>query len=846
MTEQINTQEDTLDTLTSHERELLIAHLQASFEDSSDVDHQILHEMSGVDEGVERFRATLTDKSTKLADTAAGRKIFNETMALLIPAINDAQEIAVEGIANSGRGLKPVWWWYISFVKPEKLAYITMRSILGIRMSTGGIGRKATQICMEIGTAVKQQIEFQTWLEQSKRTAEETGGRDLAAQLIRRAKNFNQRQWGNWTRKIESIETLDWRRDVRMHVGAKLLELALEHTGGFITMEYVQIRNKTERQVFLSDACRAMIEDIHSRVEVLSPVLKPMIVPAKDWAWSEEEGKYIGGYYKIRIDFIRGGLHKHTQSLTTPISELTLQAANSLGKVPFRVDNDVLAIAEEVYHQGLDIIEYLPKPDPVALPERKTEEEWEQMSKVERADWKYQLSKIHGQNARDVSKRESAIRKFHIANNHKDMDVFHPVKMDTRTRFYYMTPDWNPQGDGLARGTMRFANKVRLGERGLYWLNVRLCNTFGYDKASFEEMQDWVTENEGLIIDSADEPFDGWRFWAEADSPLEFLQTCIEYRDAHKLDNPADFESSLPIHQDGSNNGLQLMSLLGRDPVGAKLTNCSADPVRHDIYAETAEVVKELIAEDIRNGKRLEEAQRWIGNVDRSTCKRACMTTSYGVTPRGIQDQLISDGHCDKLDGDRLKNAGYMRDKLIEALERTVVASRPIMDYFQQVATALAEFDIPLKWITPAGSVVQQSYWNVAKSDVKTVMGSYFMWDENPLGGLNQRKQMLSSSPNIIHSLDAALMQILVKKLNEKGINDICVIHDSFAVHAAHVDTMRELIRETAYEMFKGDWIKDEFHPFVESYAKKANLPEPPAQGDFDIKEVLSAEYFFA
>ena len=833
-------------TLTTHETELLIAHLAASLDEASEEDHQIYHEMSGVDQGIEKFRATLADKSTKLADTAAGRKIFNETIQLLIPAINEAQEIAVEGIANSGRGLKPVWWWYISFVKPEKLAYIAMRSILGIRMSTGGVGRKATQICMDIGTAVKQQIEFQTWLEESKRTAEETGGRDLASQLIRRAKNFNQRQWGNWTRKIESIETLDWRRDVRMHVGAKLLELALKNTGGFITMTYVQIRNKTERQVFLSEACRAMIDDIHSRVEVLSPVLKPMIAPAKPWAWQDKEGKYIGGYHKIRVDFIRGGLHKHTQSLTDPISQLTLDAANSLGQVPFIVDTHVLKIAEEVYHQGLDIIDYLPKPDPIALPKRQEDEAWDAMTPIERADWKYQLSKIHGQNARDVSKRESAIRKFHIANEHSTHPVYHPVKIDTRTRFYYMTPDWNPQGDGLARGTMRFSNSIKLGERGLFWLNVRMCNTFGYDKVTFAEMQEWVAEHEGFILDSANDTFDGWRFWAEADSPLEFLQTCVDYRDAHLLDDPREFKSNLPIHQDGSNNGLQLMSLLGRDPVGAKLTNCSSDDERFDIYEETAQVVRELIAEDIRNGVRTAEAQVWVGNIDRSTCKRACMTTSYGVTPRGIQDQLLSDGHCDKLDGDRLKNAGYMRDKLIIALERTVVASRPIMEYFQNVATALAEFDIPLKWVTPAGSTVQQSYWNVAKSDVKTVMGSYFMWDENPLGGLNQRKQMLSSSPNIIHSLDASLMQILVNKLRAEGITDVCCIHDSFAVHPCHVDRMRELIKEIAYDMFQGDWIRDVFHPYVESYAKHANLPEPPAQGEFNIKEVLDAEYFFA
>jgi DNA-directed RNA polymerase, mitochondrial len=833
-------------TLSAHSAHHLAAILAKDLGQASSTDLQILHEMAGVDAGVERFEKTLLDPNLRLSDTAAGRKIFNETISLLIPAIRAAQDIAIEGIANGGKGVRPVWWWYISFVAPEKLAYITMRAILGVRMASGSVGRKASGICMDIGLAVKQQVEFEKWLSESKRTAKETGGRDLAAQLVRRAKNFNQRQWGNWTRKIDSIETLDWRRDTKMHIGSKLLELALQHTGGFFTLTYVQIRNKTERQVFLSDPCRAMIDDIHSRVEVMSPVIKPMRAAPKLWAWEAEAKKYKGGYYMLDVEFIRGGLHKHTASLDDPISQVALDAANILGQVPWAIDKPALTLGQEVYNSGLDLIEYLPKPDPIALPQRKNEQEWEVMDNIERAAWKYNLSKIHGQNARDVSKRESAIRKFHIAEEHKELVVYHPVKMDTRTRFYYVTPDWNPQGDGLARGTMRFANATALGDRGLYWLAVRLCNTFGYDKVTFEEMQVWAKEHHDLIVDSALQPLDGWRFWADADSPLEFFQTCVEWSQATGMTNPAKFMCSLPVHQDGSNNGLQLMSLIGRDPIGAKLTNCSADPVRYDIYAETAEVVKRLINEDIMAGVKLEEAQRWVGKVDRSVCKRACMTTSYGVTPRGIQDQLMSDGHCDKVEGDKLKNAGYMRDKLVEALSIVVVASRPIMNYFQGVAVALAEFDIPMRWKTPAGSIVQQSYWNVAKSDVKTVMGSYFMWDENPLGGLNLRKQQLSSSPNIIHSIDASLMQIMVRKLYEKGVEDIACIHDSFAVAPAHVDTMRDTIREVALDMFKGDWIRDEFHPYVQSYSKSADLPEPPAQGSFDVNEVISAKYFFA
>tara|TARA_B100000085_G_scaffold22775_1_gene19158 strand:- start:36142 stop:38625 length:2484 start_codon:yes stop_codon:yes gene_type:complete len=803
-------------------------------------------ELEGVNEGVAKYRKMLLEGN--IADTGAGRQIFKEVMGLVIPAIRKAQEEAVEGIANSGPGVRPVWWWYISFVSPEKLAYIALRSVLGVRMVKAGYGRPARSVCLTIGLAVKQQVEFEKWLRDSKDEAKNTGGPDLAARLVRTAKNFNQRQWGNWSRRIKSIETLDWRRDVRMHIGAKILDLIIENGGGFFEMKYVQVRNKTERQVFLSDACRAMMDDINSQIELSAPTLKPMIVEPRPWSWDEINKRYDGGYFMVDVDFIRGGLHKHTASLDNPFSRTTLRAANYLGWVAWRVDEEALELAKETFLQNTQAIACIPSPDPEPLPPRKTDIEWDGMSKAERAAWKYDLNCIHDRNASEVSKRESVIRKFNLTDQVKGRDVYNVIKCDSRSRFYYVTPDWNPQGDSLARGTMRFADGQPLGKDGLYWLAVRLCNTYGEDKISFDEMQEWAKDNHDLIVQSATDPFgSGERLWTHADSELEFWQTCVDWSQATGMDNPEKFVCTLPVHQDGSNNGLQLLSLLGRDPVGAKLTNCSSSPERFDIYSETAEVVKRLVADDVANGRHLEQAHRWIGNIDRAVCKRACMTTSYGVTPRGIQDQLIKDGFVDKLDGSRLENAGYMRDKLMVALDQTIVASRPIMEYFQKCAVAMAEFDLPLRWVTPVGSTIQQSYWNVAKSDVKTVMGSYFMWDENPDGGLSVRKQMLSSSPNIIHSIDAALMQKVIVELREEHhVYSIAAIHDSFAVLPCNVGLMRDVIRQTAYDMFKGNWIEDSFHPYLKEYAPNVDLPEPPAQGDFNIKEVLDAEYFFA
>ena len=423
--------------------------------------------------------------------------------------------------------------------------------------------------------------------------------------------------------------------------------------------------------------------------------------------------------------------------------------------------------------------------------------------------------------------------------------IYYPHKLDSRTRIYPIPTDVNAQSDGIGRGLLKFANGRELGDRGFYWLQVRLAHTFGEDKLSWDQYEGWVKDHHDMIIDTVENPLDGHRFWSKAESELEFYQTAIEYYQATKMENPGQFISYLPIHQDGSNNGLQLLSLLGRDPIGARATNCSSDTARHDIYGQTAEIVKQMVSIDAAAG--VAEAMAWVGNINRSTVKRATMTLAYGVTPRGIQDQLIHDRHTEGLCGSRMANAGYLRDKILIALDQTVVAARSIMDYFQNVAEALADYDAPLQWCTPAGSHVIQSYYNVAKSDVKTIMGSIWLWDENPQGGLNSRKQVLASSPNVIHSLDASLAQKVINRMREDyGVTDFASIHDSFGVHAAHVDTLRDVIRETAYDMFKGNWIKDHFHYGVQYRNLGVDLPEPPAQGSFDVSEVLNAPYFFA
>ena len=75
------------------------------------------------------------------------------------------------------------------------------------------------------------------------------------------------------------------------------------------------------------------------------------------------------------------------------------------------------------------------------------------------------------------------------------------------------------------------------------------------------------------IRDSAENPLNGNKWWQTAENPFQALATCREIINAIDSGNVETYESSLPIHQDGSCNGLQHYAALGKDTAGAKAVN---------------------------------------------------------------------------------------------------------------------------------------------------------------------------------------------------------------------------------------------------------------------------------
>lgn len=223
--------------------------------------------------------------------------------------------------------------------------------------------------------------------------------------------------------------------------------------------------------------------------------------------------------------------------------------------------------------------------------------------------------------------------------------------MDFRGRAYPIPPHLSHIGDDLSRGLLLFQEAKPLGDRGLRWLKIHLANLFGYDKANFDERVGWVEEHLPDIYDSAEKPLEvsfwlsdfltrpkniaqGRRWWLKADDPWQFLATSMELRNALESDDPTAYLSSLPIHQDGTCNGLQHYAALGGDDNGARQVNLAAADRPSDVYTHVSSEVQKTI--DIDAAKGHQSALLLQGKVTRKVVKQTVCSSSKISSTDGI------------------------------------------------------------------------------------------------------------------------------------------------------------------------------------------------------------------
>jgi len=397
----------------------------------------------------------------------------------------------------------------------------------------------------------------------------------------------------------------------------------------------------------------------------------------------------------------------------------------------------------------------------------------------------------------------------------------------------------------LCRGLLLFHEGKPLGQRGLTWLKIHLANVYGLDKLSLEEREAFVTDNIDKIFEAADNPLDGSRWWLKAEDPWQCLAICLELSAALRSEDPAAYICHLPVHQDGSCNGLQHYAALGGDMEGAKQVNLEPSDRPQDVYTGVAKLVIADVEQQAKEGNEIAKYLR--GKISRKIVKQTVMTSVYGVTYIGAKGQikraLKAKG---EVDVNQIEpSADLIARATFRALENMFKGAHEIQAWLKECTKRICRSVAPehfkgmkqvpendtfvtgVVWTSPLGLPIVQPYRKDQLKSVETMISSIQISHPSTIGPVDPRKQQGAVAPNYIHSLDASHMLKTAIACKNAGLS-FASVHDSFWTHACDVDIMNSILREAFVRMHGDNLIgklKSEFEERYKGYMMYNRYP---------------------
>ncbi|KKF96570.1 DNA-directed RNA polymerase mitochondrial [Ceratocystis platani] len=570
----------------------------------------------------------------------------------------------------------------------------------------------------------------------------------------------------------------------------------------------------------------------------------PMLVPPQPWE-KYNKGAYLE--YKATLIRVKG---------SDPDQKLLAQAANRrgdlqqvsrgldiLGQTAWRVNNKVFDVLLEAWNTGEAIADLPPLYPDLPLPE----EPKENADIMERRSWIRAVKAIENERSGLHSNRCFINFQLEIARAYRNQTFYFPHNIDFRGRAYPLPTYLNHMGADHVRGLLIFGKGRPLGEKGLRWLKIHLANVAGYDKASLDEREAFAMEHLQDIYDSATNPLTGKRWWLKSEDAWQTLAACFELKAALDSPDPSQYVSHLPVHQDGTCNGLQHYAALGGDEWGARQVNLEPGERPADVYTAVANLVNDLIAKDVKVNNCFAMAVQ--GKITRKVVKQTVMTNVYGVTFQGAKKQVAKqlDAYYPNLSAESgfpaIVLGSYIATQIFRAMSTMFRGAHDIQSWLgevggrvcnsltaQQVASIArdpslvtskakkkaqgqrfasditTQFNSTLVWTTPLRLPVSQPYRKNTNRAVVTCLQDMILTDPNRNDPVDRRKQLQAFPPNFIHSLDASHMLLSALRCNEKGL-EFAAVHDSFWTHASDVDDMSSVLRDAFISIHQEDVI---------------------------------------
>jgi len=798
--------------------------------------------------GVSRFRAQeqKAKDGERFTDTSAGSRLLRVYLSQVSAEIG-------EQIQNTRR--RSMYIKLIRGIDLDKLAMFALYRVIECVYKPATVQKVAAGI----GKMVEDELRFSKF-EIEKPEFYNALIRDLEA---KKTSNYRHRHRVLVSRmNSEEIEWTPWSNET--HIGVGLLLLSCAEKGSDLIQ---RSRSNGNTTVEPSQEVLDWINAHDESIEIMLPDRMPCIIPPNDWTdWKE------GGFFTNRLRSLtplvktRAGQQRDTQAplLDTAAMPTILSSVNAMQNTSWAINKPILEVVREVWDRGLEIGMPRSQPyeiPPAPIPEDKKPGDLVGDAKSRFEEWKAEARTLHGLESERKAALMSVVRAMRMASRMEHLDLLWMVyQLDFRSRTYTTTSGVSPQGSDVSKALLQFGEAKPLGDRGWYWFQVHGANKYGYDKDNYDGRVRWVQDNSASFVAAGLDPLGNTDVWKGADKPYQFLAWCIEYAAAvHTAGGPAQFMSKLPVALDGSCNGLQHFSAMLRDPVGGRSVNLVPSERPSDIYQDVADVATSKLRELLTDpaGEYYVIAANWMalfdkvteGKMNRKLAKKPVMTLPYGSTLQTCTQSVHGWYIEQKLDffpkGTAFSHSVFLSKLLWDSIGEVVIAARAAMTWLQKCARIMAKEDQPIIYETPIGfPMVQFSPKLDQKRIHAQIGGNIKVAIKTELPGVDMYKAASGSSPNLVHSIDATHMHMVVAEGAARGMTHFAMIHDDFGVHACHIDEWHEIIRD---QFIKLHTECNPLQSFKQQQEERTGLvlPDLPTEGDLELSGVRKSLYFF-
>ena len=773
------------------------------------IEEQTQLERDQISQGLKSLRDStmrLEDKSYASA-SVYGIASIDTILPLVVKSIEDTHNRIHAG--HTGIAFKDIHQ-YLKGLEPLAAAAIACKITFDKVFSFKEGSNFAVNVCDSIGHSIEDECQMRYY-------------EDAAPALLQTLKNNYWHKSKGTQQKLVSIQTLmnksdvanwqPWSRSIRVKLGGWLLDCIMESSGWFYRQPIREGR-KTTVYVLPSPEFLDIKDEVMDNAELFSPLAWPMLIPPNDWGRDGKEGGYILNEVMKGHDLVRRG-ERHRIQGETPVDFL-----NKIQKVGYRLNPFIVDVAKHLQSRRISVGKFLPvmdydlPPKPVDIADN-TEA---------RREYRRKAAEVMNKRAQEVRRSCRTRMTMKAVDRFRDRERFYiPWSFDYRGRAYPIPAFLTPQDTDFGKALITFADSAPVTHDANKWLAFQVATTYGLDKDTWEKRQGWVKANHCLITRIARFPLESRPEWEVADEPWQFLAACEEYYSCVIKKNRKT--TRLCVATDATCSGLQILAGLARDKSTAKLVNVLPSDEPQDAYRVIAEHSKPNIPEYLHN--------IW----DRSRVKRTVMTIPYNAKPfsnRSYIRDALSEGGIDINKDDLTIVVAAVR----QAMNEIVPGPMAVMKWIEtEVASAIKDGATHLEWVTPSGFVVVQ---RLMKRQVETIdlklLGRCRLSVATTDGDkIDRNRHKAATAPNLIHSLDASLLHLSVKRFDAP----IALIHDSVLSRATDMGILATIVRETYMHLFAE-------HDYLTDFASQIGAKtEPPIIDDLEPSSVIDSTYFF-